>query len=147
MRLDFKLLRPFTIYPNRIMQRHPTPLQVITTRARDGGPKEHSHKQEWPRETFCYICTRALHSFLSFAHCRAASNVIPLLPKATFTPSFQPNLGLPCTLTPLTSSINTLLATRYSTILSTSQTISILSYLLYLLTPFLFQLSYASLHS
>ena len=33
-----------------------------------------------------------LHFFL---HCRAASTVIPLLPKATFTPSIQPNLGLP----------------------------------------------------
>ena len=29
-----------------------------------------------------YIYKRALHSFLSFAHCRLASTVIPLLPKA-----------------------------------------------------------------
>ena len=42
-----------------------------------------------------YIRTSALHSFLSFEKCRAASTVIPLLPKATFTPSIQPNLGLP----------------------------------------------------
>ena len=40
--------------------------------------------------SFSYICTRALHSFRSFAHWRAASTVIPLLPKATFTPSIQP---------------------------------------------------------
>ena len=43
------------------------------------------------------ICTRALHSVLSFAHYRAASSVIPLLPKATLTPSTQPNLDLLCT--------------------------------------------------
>ena len=45
--------------------------------------------------------------------------VISLLPKATFTPSNQPNLGLPCTRSLLTSAINTLLAIRYSSILST----------------------------
>ena len=68
--------------------------------------------------SFSYVCTRALHSFLSFAHCRAASAVIPLLPKATFTPTIQPHLGRPRTRTPLTSA-NTLLAIRYSSILST----------------------------
>ena len=41
----------FTVYPNRIMKRHPTPLHVITTRAREGGPKEHRAKQRWTRET------------------------------------------------------------------------------------------------
>ena len=50
--------------------------------------------------SFSYICTRALHSFRSFAHCRAASTAIPLLPKATLTPSILPNLGslvlVPC---------------------------------------------------
>ena len=68
--------------------------------------------------SFCYVCTRALHSCWSFAHCRAASTVIPLLPKATFTPSIQPNLGLIRTRLPLTSAINTLLAIRYSSIIS-----------------------------
>ena len=33
------------------MSRHPTPLQVITNRARKGGPKEHRAKQIWPCET------------------------------------------------------------------------------------------------
>ena len=66
-----------------------------------------------------YICTEALHSFLSFGHCRAAYTVILLLPKATFTPSIQPMFGLPRTRPPLTSAINTLLAIRYSSILST----------------------------
>ena len=69
--------------------------------------------------SFSYICTSALHSFRSFANCRAASTVIPLLPKATFTPSIQPKVGLPRTRPPLTSAINTLLAIRYSSILST----------------------------
>ena len=40
-----------TVYANRIMQRHPTPLQVITPRARKGGPKEHRTKLNWRRET------------------------------------------------------------------------------------------------
>ena len=69
--------------------------------------------------SFSYICTRALHSFRSFAHCRAASTVIPLLPKATFTPFIQPNLGLPRTRPPLTSAINTFLAIRNSFIIYT----------------------------
>ena len=69
--------------------------------------------------SFSYICTRTLHFFRSFAHWRAASTVIPLLPKATFTPSIQPNLGLPRTRPSLTSEINTVLAIRYSSILST----------------------------
>ena len=37
-----------------------------------------------------YICTTALHSFLSSEHCRGDSTIIPLVPKATFTPSIQP---------------------------------------------------------
>ena len=71
------------------------------------------------RNSFSYICIRALYSFQYFTHCRAASTVIRLLPNTTFTPSIQPNLGLPRTRPPLTSAINTLLAIRYSSILST----------------------------
>ena len=69
--------------------------------------------------SFSYICIRALHSFCSFPHWRVASAVIPLLPKATFTPSIQPNLGLPRTSPPLTTAIITILAIRCSFILST----------------------------
>ena len=69
--------------------------------------------------SFSYICTRALYSCRSFAHWRAASTVIILLPKATFTPSILPNLGIPRTRPLLTSAINTLLAIRYSSILFT----------------------------
>ena len=43
---------------------------------------------------------------------RAVSTIIPLLPKATFTSSIQPNLGLPRTRPPLISAINTILAIR-----------------------------------
>ena len=69
--------------------------------------------------SFSYMFSRVLHSFLSFDHGRTASSIIHLLPKATFTPSFQPNLGLPHTRPPLTSAIYTFLAIRYSSILST----------------------------
>ena len=77
----------------------------------------------------------------------AVSTVIPLLPKATFTPSIQPNLGLPRTRPPPTSSINTLLAIRYSLILSTYPNFSTLSDPLYSPTPFLFQLFYTPRNS
>ena len=61
--------------------------------------------------------TRALHSFLSLARRCVTSTVIPLLPKATFTPSIQPNLGLPRTHPPITSAIITLLANQLSSII------------------------------
>ena len=66
-------------------------------------------------DSIIYICTRVLHSFLS--HCCAASTIIPLLPKATYTPSIKPNLGLHRISHPLTSTIKTLLAIQYSSIL------------------------------
>ena len=58
----------------------------------------HQSMGEWSERTqeqakmaawnlFSYLCTRALHSFRSFTHCRAASTIISLLPKATFTPN------------------------------------------------------------
>ena len=65
------------------------------------------------------LTTSSLNSFLSFAHCRAASTVIPPLPKAIFTSAIDPNLGLPSTRPSLTSAINTLIAIRCSSILST----------------------------
>ena len=46
--LIFSSCALFAVYPNRIMQRHPTPLQVITTRAREGGPKEHRQAKMAP---------------------------------------------------------------------------------------------------
>ena len=104
--LIFSSCALFTVYPNGIMKRHPSLLQVITTRVWEGQAKMAACN------SFNYICTRALRSLRSFEHCRAASTVIPQLPKATFTPSIQPNLGIPRTRPPLTSAINTLLAIR-----------------------------------
>ena len=57
---------------------------------------------------------KALHYFLFFTHSHAASIIILLLPKATFSPSIQPPLTCP----PLTFTINTLQGIRYSSILS-----------------------------
>ena len=102
----------FTVYH----QPYPTPLQVITTRAREGGPKEHGAKQKRLRETHS---VNMYQGSSLFPIIRVASAVINLLPKATFTPSIQPNLGLPRTRPPLASPINTLLAILYSSILST----------------------------
>ena len=73
----------------------------------------------------CHVKLNHLHMhqgspFISiFRHCRAASTVNPQLTKATYTPSMQPNLGLPRTRPPLTSAINTLLTIRYSSTIST----------------------------
>ena len=136
--LIFSSCALFTVHCNRMILRHPTPPHVITARAREGGPKKHREKEKWPCET------HQLHMRMgSLAHCRVASTVIPLMLKATFTLSIQPNLGLPRTRASLTSAINTLLAIRYSSILSICPTISILSDPLLSLTLFLFHLSYA----
>ena len=146
--LIFSSCALFTVYHNLIMKWHPTPLQVITTRAREGGPKEHREMQKMASwNSFSYICTRALHSFVFFVHWRAVSSVIPLLPKATFTHLSSLTSVYLVPATPLTTAINTLVAIRYSSILSTCQTISTLSDPLYSQTPFLFQLSHAPLHS
>ena len=82
--------------------------------------------------------TMALHSLISFAHCRAASTVVPLLPKAIFTPCIQTNLGLPSTRPPLTPAVNTLLVIQYSSILSTCPKHPILSDQLYSPTQILY---------
>ena len=106
--LDFQLLRPFhsVSQPHHVTASLPSPCNNHQSM---GGRSERTQGQAkmaaW--NSFNYIGTRALHSFRAFAHCRAASTVIPQLPKATFTPSIQPNLCLP-----LSSAINTLLAIR-----------------------------------
>ena len=96
--------------------------------------------------SFNYICTWALHSFLSNAYYHAASTITPLLLKATFTPTIQPNLvSFIPTLHLLSPSTP---FWPYSTPLffPHAQTISVLSDPPYLLTPFLFQHSCAPLH-
>ena len=103
--------------PHHVTASHPSPGD---NQQGTGGRSERTQgptkMASW--NSFSYICTRALHSFRYLAHWRAASTVIPLLPKETLTPSIQPNLALPLTRPPLTSAVNTLLAIRYSTILS-----------------------------
>ena len=47
----FSCCAVFTVCPNCIMSHHPSPLQVITTRAREGGLKEHRSKQKSLHET------------------------------------------------------------------------------------------------
>ena len=123
----------------------PTPLQVITTRAWEGSPKEHWAKQNCCMKLIQLHMHLVLHSFLSFTYCHAASTFTPLLPKATFTPSIQPNLGLPHAHLQRTSAINTLQAIPYSPFFTHAT--RIISDLLYSITPFLFQLSYAPLYS
>ena len=100
--LIFSCFAIFTVYPNRIMWRHPTHLNVIIYK-RAGGRSERTHGQAIMAtlNAIIYICTRAFHSF----HCRAASTIISLLPKATFTASIQPNLCLPRTGPSLTFAI------------------------------------------
>ena len=111
--LDFQQLPPFysLSQPHHVTASLPSPFDNHQSM---GGRSERTQCQAklaaW--NSFSYICTRALHSFRSFAHCRAASTVIRLLPKATFTPSIHPNFGLPRTRPSLTSAINTLLAIR-----------------------------------
>ena len=119
--LIFSICALFTVYPNSIMERHPTLLQVITTRGREGCPKEHRAMQKLPRKTHSVTYAPGLStiSYLSriVEHPPPSFLFCPI--KATFTPSIQPDLGLPRTRPPFTSAIYTLLAIRYSSILST----------------------------
>ena len=100
---------------------HPIPIQVITTRAREGGPKKHLAKQKWPRRTHSVTYVPGLFT-LSYLSC-----IVPQPPPSflcsprppSHWSSIQANLGLPRTRPPITSAINTLLAIRYSSIIST----------------------------
>ena len=88
----------------------------------------------------------ALYPFLYFVHCGTASTIIPVLPRANFTQSIQPNLSLPHTRPPLTSAINTVLAIRYSSILSTCPNHLNTLWTIQLDNSFLFQL-FLTIHS
>ena len=81
----------------------------VTTRTREGSPKEHRAKQKLPRETHSVTYVPGLSTLFDLSRIDAQPPVISLLAKATFTPSIHPNLGLPRTRSPLTSTINTLL--------------------------------------
>ena len=136
----------FRVYPNRIMYRHPYPLHVITTRAREGGPKEKEHraKQKWRRETHSVTYVPGLFTLSDLSR-------IVAQPPTSFlcclrSPSHHPSSVTSVSLVPV---LNWLRPSTpfwpYGThpFIPHAQTISILSDLLYSLTPFLFQLSYA----
>ena len=116
---DFQYLRPFhnLSQPHHVTASHLSPRDNHPS---TGGRSERTHVVPSKNGRVKLI---QLHSYqgsrLFPIFRRAASTVIPLLPKATFTPSIQPNLGLPRNRPPLTSAINTLLAIRYPSILST----------------------------
>ena len=116
--LIFSSFTLFTVYPNSIMKQHPTPLQAITIRAREGGPKEHRAKQNWQRETHSVTCVPGLSTLSDLSS-------IDTQPPPTFLcrprpPSHHaPSLTLvSSTRRPLTSAINTLVGIRYSSIIS-----------------------------
>ena len=143
--LIFSSCTVFTLYPNQIKLLYPTPLQVITTKAWESSSKEHRPKQKCPCET----------ESVTYAHELSALSCllrIILQPPLSFPCCPRPPSHHPSSLTsvylipaPSTSTINTLLSTHL--FFPYAQTISMLSDLLYSLTPFLYQLSYTSLHS
>ena len=144
--LIFSSCALFTVYPNRIMQRHPSPLQVITTRAQEGGPKEHSAKQKWTPEmhSVTYVPRLSTLSDLS----RIVVQTPPSFLCCLRPPSHHPSSLTSVSLVPVLHWL------RPSTpfwpfgthqFFPHAQTISILSDLLYSLTSFLFQLSYTHL--
>ena len=108
--LIFSSCALFTVYPNSIMKLHHIPLQVITKRAREGGPKEHRAKQNWQRETHSvtYEPGLSISTLSDLSRIDVQPPASGLSNQATFTPPIQPNLGLPL----LTSATNTLLAMR-----------------------------------
>ena len=117
--LIFSSCAPFPVYPNCIMKLYPTPLQVIIHQSLGRVAKRIQGEVKMAAlNSIIYICTRALHSFLAFAHCHTAFTVISILSKTIFTPCFQPNHSLPHTCPKLTFAITTFLAVQYSSILS-----------------------------
>ena len=149
LRIDFQLLRSLysLCQPHHVTPSHPSlGDDHQSMRGRSERTQGQAKIVAW--NSFSYICTRALHSFRSFGIWCAACTVIPRLPKATITlyPSSLTWVYLVPALNLLPPSTQFF---RYGNhpFLPHAQTISILSDLLYSLTPFLFQLSYASLHS
>ena len=138
----------YTVYPNRIMRRHPSPLPVITTRAREGGPKEHNAKQKWLRETrsVTYVSGLSTLSDLSPIVAQPPPSFLCCLKPPSHHPSSLTSVSLVPVLHWLRPSTPFRPYGTHSFFLH-AETVSILSDLLYSLTPFLFKLSYAPLHS
>ena len=89
---------------------HSTFHQVISPRAREGGPWDRCQAEISTWNSIIYICTRALHSFLFHVH---------QLPKANFTLSIQRSLCLPHTLPHLLTRFTPFYECDNSSILST----------------------------
>ena len=81
------------------------------TGAYESGPKQHRAKQKWPREKLSYICSRTLHSFRSIVAQSPPSFLCCPRP-----PSHHPSSITSVYLVP---ALNTLLAIRYTSVLST----------------------------
>ena len=84
--LNFSSCALFTVnlpQLHHVTASHPSPGDKPPQREmavrKNAGPSKNGHV----KKSIIYICTRAHHSFLSFAHCRSASTFNPLLPKAS----------------------------------------------------------------
>ena len=87
-------LRPFYSLPQppHVTESHPSPSD--NQKSKGGCPKEHRASKNGHVKLIQFYLHQGSPLFSIF---RAASTVIPLLPKAYFTPSIQPNLCLPRT--------------------------------------------------
>ena len=125
-----------------------SPLQAITTRAREGGAKEHSAKQKWQRETHLVTYVPGLSTLSDFS-------LIVEQPSPSFLycprpPSHHPSSPTSVSLVPALHLLPPSIAFwQYGThpYFPHAQTISILFVLLYSLTPFLFQPFYKNLQN
>ena len=73
---------------------------MISHRVQEGGKKT-THK----KKAKMALSQNHFHCFIPFTNYCTASTIIPLLSKAIFTQSIQPNLGLPCASPSHTSTI------------------------------------------
>ena len=141
--LDFQLLHHFYSLSQPYLEWHPSSLQVITTGAREGHPKEHRAMLKLTRETHSVTYVPGLYTLSDLLHI-----------DAQLSPSFLCCLRPPSHHPSSLTSVSLLLVLHwlrpptpfwpYGThpFFPHSQTISILSDLLYSLTPFLFQLPF-----
>ena len=135
--LDFQLLSPFYILSQQHHVMAPSPFQVITTRAWQGGLKEHRAKQKWPRETI------QLHIYGLSDLSLILTQHPPSFLYCPRPPSHHPSILTSVSLVPaLYLHPSTTAFWPYSThpFSPHAQTISILSDPLYSLTTSLFQL-------
>ena len=119
---------------------------MITTRAREGGPKEHRAKQKWPRETHSVTYVLGLSTLSDLLRINAQSP--PSFLCCPMPPSHHPSRIISVSLVP---ALHLFLPSSpfrpYDThpFIPQAQTISILSDLHYSLSPFPFQLSHTYL--